>query len=148
MAKIRQASWRTTRFLALAARSDVAIYAIGLLGREMSGLKRPNEAQFVLRRFAEQTGGRAFFPADAKELAGIYGDIKAELANQYFLNLQREGRWRPLPRETAASSDVADLPCEIPTSRFHNGRGTPDPDVQTTPLATTRGFDGEDVLLA
>jgi Ca-activated chloride channel family protein len=85
--------------LALAARSDVAIYAIGLLGREASGVRRPNEAQFVLRRFAEQTGGRAFFPADAKELAGIYGDIKAELASQYFLayesnNPRRDGQFR------------------------------------------------------
>ena len=85
--------------LALAARSDVAIYAIGLQGRDISGVKRPNEAQFVLRRFAEQTGGRAFFPGDAKELAGIYGEIKAELASQYFLayesdNARRDGQFR------------------------------------------------------
>jgi hypothetical protein len=53
-----------------------------------------------------------------------------------------------LPRQTCAFKDLADLPGVIPTSRFHNGRGTPDPDVQTTPLATTRGFDGEDILLA
>ena len=85
--------------LALAARSDVAIYAIGLLGRETSGARRPNEAQFVLRRFAEQTGGRAFFLGDAKGLAGIYGEIKAELTNQYFLayesdNARRDGQFR------------------------------------------------------
>ena len=48
--------------LDLAARSDTAIYAIGLLGHETPGIRRPNEAPFVLRRFAEQTGGRAFFP--------------------------------------------------------------------------------------
>jgi hypothetical protein len=37
------------------------------------------------------------FPADAKELAGIYGEIRAELASQYFLayesnNPRRDGR--------------------------------------------------------
>ena len=98
--------------LGLAARSDVAIYAIGLLGREGPGVRRPNEAQFVLRRFAEQTGGRAFFPADAKELAGIYGEIRAELASQYFLayesnNPRRDGQFRRIAvrvdREGAAA---------------------------------------------
>jgi len=53
----------------------------------------------VLRRFAQQTGGRAFFPVDAKELAGIYGEIKAELASQYALayessNPRRDGQFR------------------------------------------------------
>ena len=49
--------------LGLAARSDVAIYAIGLLGREGPGVEAAEtEAQFVLRRFAERAsaGGRSF----------------------------------------------------------------------------------------
>ena len=54
--------------LDLAARSDTAIYAIGLLGPETSGTRRSNAGQFVLRRLTQQTGGRAFFPLDAKEL--------------------------------------------------------------------------------
>jgi Ca-activated chloride channel homolog len=98
--------------LGLAARSDVAIYAIGLLGREGPGARRSNEAQFVLRRFAEQTGGRAFFPADAKELAGIYGEIKAELANQYFLayestNPRRDGQFRRIAVRVEREGAVA-----------------------------------------
>jgi Ca-activated chloride channel family protein len=86
--------------LDLAARSDTAIYAIGLLGRAIQDMRRPtSEAQFVLRRFAEQTGGRAFFPVDVKELAGIYGEIRTELSNQYFLayesnNTRRDGQFR------------------------------------------------------
>ena len=70
--------------LDLAVRSDTAIYAIGLLGPEMPAtfVKRPNDAQFVLRRLSEQTGGRVFFASDAKELSGVYSEIRAELANQ------------------------------------------------------------------
>lgn len=98
--------------LGLAARSDVAIYAIGLQGRDISGVKRPNEAQFVLRRFAEQTGGRVFFPGDARELAGIYGEIKAELANQYFLayesnNARRDGQFRRIAIRVERAGAIA-----------------------------------------
>ena len=83
-----------------AARSDTAVYAIGLLTPAATQwLEKPHEAEFVLRRLAQQTGGRAFFPADAKELRGIYGAIKAELSNQYFLgyessNPRRDGAFR------------------------------------------------------
>jgi Ca-activated chloride channel family protein len=85
--------------LDLAVRSDTAIYTIGLFGRETPGVRRSQEAPFVLRRFAQQTGGRAFFPVDAKELAAIYGEIKAELASQYSLayessNPRRDGQFR------------------------------------------------------
>src|SRR5678816_2765454 len=51
-------------------------------------------------------------------------------------------------RQTWAFKALADLPGEIPTSRFHNRRGTPDTDIEPPPLAAVRGFDGEDVLLA
>jgi Ca-activated chloride channel family protein len=81
-------------------RSDTAVYAIGLVGREPSAsVRRSTESEFVLRRLAQQTGGRAFFPTDAKQLVGIYGEIRAELSNQYFLayessNPRRDGQFR------------------------------------------------------
>jgi Ca-activated chloride channel family protein len=85
-----------------AARSDTAIYAIGLFGpaRDQIPMRRASEeAAFVLRKFTEQTGGRAFFPGDAKELQAIYSEIRAELSNQYSLayessNPNRDGRFR------------------------------------------------------
>ena len=57
--------------LDLAKRSETAIYAIGLRvdrrpGRRRKGFK---EAEFVLRQFAQETGGRAFFPNQISELA-------------------------------------------------------------------------------
>jgi Ca-activated chloride channel homolog len=98
--------------LDLAARSDTAIYAIGLLGREIGAIKRPSEAQFVLRRLSEQTGGRVFFANDAKELSGVYAEIKTELANQYFLayesnNLRRDGQFRRIAVRVSRTSAVA-----------------------------------------
>ena len=87
--------------LELAKRSEVAIYAIGLKdgnprGRALGGF---SEADFVLKQFAQETGGKAFFPTSADELAGIYGSVADELAAQYTVgyasrNQRRDGRWR------------------------------------------------------
>jgi Ca-activated chloride channel homolog len=101
--------------LDLAVRSDTAIYAIGLLGPEILSatlVKRPNDAQFVLRRLSEQTGGRVFFATDAKELNGVYGKIRAELASQYFLayestNPRRDGQYRRISVRVSRASVVA-----------------------------------------
>lgn len=85
--------------LDLASRSDTAIYTIGLAQRETVGTRKVPEGAFILRRIAQQTGGRAFFPQHVKELAGVYGDIRNELASQYSLayesaNAASNGEWR------------------------------------------------------
>jgi Ca-activated chloride channel family protein len=86
-----------------ASRLDTVIYTIGLGSPQHSPAPVPGgpgaEGQFVLRRLAEQTGGRAFFPSEAKELAGIYSLIREELSKQYSLayessNSQKDGAWR------------------------------------------------------
>lgn len=88
--------------LELAKRSEVAIYAIGL--RDAEALRNRGgggfrESDFVLRQFAQETGGKAFFPAAPTELPAIYGQVADELAAQYTLgyasrNTRRDGRWR------------------------------------------------------
>jgi Ca-activated chloride channel family protein len=83
----------------LAARSDTVIYTIGLGIREASGAGAADEGPFVLRRLAEQTGGRAFFPQQIKELAGVYHDIREELSSQYSLAYEssvgaKDGQYR------------------------------------------------------
>jgi Ca-activated chloride channel family protein len=85
--------------LDLASRSDTVIYTIGLGAHEPAAPGKANDGQFVLRRLAEQTGGRAFFPQQIKELAGVYHDIRDELASQYSLAYEssvgmRDGQWR------------------------------------------------------
>ena len=72
--------------LDLASRSDTVIYTIGLGTRDPVLRRMGNQdGEFVLKRLAQQTGGRAFFPQEPKDLAAVYGEITAELAYQYSL---------------------------------------------------------------
>ena len=98
--------------LDLAARNDTTIYAIGLGLRTQGPGRAPPDAQFVLRRLAEQTGGRTFFPQAANDLAAIYGEIKTELSSQYSLayessNPARDGRFRRVSVAITRSGAVA-----------------------------------------
>jgi Ca-activated chloride channel homolog len=84
--------------LDLAKRSETVIYSIGLRQGEIA--KREfKEAEFVLKQLSTETGGRAYFPTDARELAKIYQSIWDELSSQYALaysssNPKRDGAWR------------------------------------------------------
>ena len=88
--------------LDLAKRSETAIYSIGLrAGESTSGVsaKGFKEAEFVMRQFSQETGGRSFFPNQLSDLAGIYGQISDELSSQYTVgytskNPKRDGSWR------------------------------------------------------
>jgi Ca-activated chloride channel family protein len=86
--------------LDLAKRSETAIYSVGLRDNELGGGSRTfKEAEFVLRQFAQQTGGRSFFPNQLADLNGVYGQIADELSSQYTVgytskNPKRDGAWR------------------------------------------------------
>jgi Ca-activated chloride channel homolog len=85
--------------LDLAKRSETAIYAIGLRSAEPNESRGFKEAEFALRQFAQETGGRAFFPNQVADLAKIYGEISDELSSQYTVgytsrNPRRDGAWR------------------------------------------------------
>jgi Ca-activated chloride channel family protein len=85
--------------LDLAKRSETAIYAIALRNAEPSQSKGFREAEFVMRQLAQETGGRAFFPARIEDLSGVYAQIADELSSQYTIgytskNQLRNGAWR------------------------------------------------------
>ena len=85
--------------LELARRSDTAIYAIGLMSSEPNPTRAFREANYALRQFASETGGRAFFPSEVGDLATTYGQIFEELSSQYTLgytpkNTRQDGAWR------------------------------------------------------
>jgi Ca-activated chloride channel family protein len=65
--------------LEFARRAGVTVYPIGL-GEEVDKRK--------LSRIAEETGGRAFFPKTAGDLAAIYAAIEEELRSQYLIAYQ------------------------------------------------------------
>lgn len=84
--------------LDLAKRSETVIYCIGLRQGEIAR-REFKEAEFVLKQLSNETGGRAYFPTDARELAKIYQSIWDELASQYSMayssaNPKRDGAWR------------------------------------------------------
>jgi VWFA-related protein len=84
--------------LDLAKRSETSIYTIALRGADVQA-KGFREAEFVMRTLAQETGGRAFFPAKIDDLEGVYKQIADELASQYTLgytsaNPRRDGAWR------------------------------------------------------
>ena len=86
--------------LDLARRSETAIYAIGLMEDTAGGQSKGfREATYALRQLTNDTGGRAFFPADIKNLSNVYGQIYDELSSQYTIgysskNPRRDGAWR------------------------------------------------------
>ena len=84
--------------LELAKRSETAIFTIALRGTDTQS-KGFHEAEFVMRQLAQETGGRAFFPAKIDDLNGVYSEIADELASQYTLgysskNNKRDGAFR------------------------------------------------------
>jgi Ca-activated chloride channel family protein len=85
--------------LDLAKRSETAIYSIGLRDNDSGGTKLFKEAEFVLKQFSQETGGRAFFPSHVSDLSNVYGQIADELSSQYTVgysskNPKRDGAWR------------------------------------------------------
>jgi VWFA-related protein len=84
--------------LDLAKRSETSIYAIALRGVDTQ-TKGFREAEYVMKTLAQETGGRAFFPAKLDDLNGVYAQIADELASQYTIgysskNGRRDGAWR------------------------------------------------------
>ena len=66
--------------LEMAQRGEVTIYVIGT---NITRIQRRGDK--VLRRFAEQTGGRIFFPFKLSDLTSSFRQIGHELRSQYVL---------------------------------------------------------------
>ena len=80
--------------LAMAQRGEVTIFGIST---NRSGAARPGDK--VMKRLAEETGGQAFFPFAASDLAGDFREIARELRSQYSLayissNKAQDGTFR------------------------------------------------------
>jgi VWFA-related protein len=88
--------------LAMAQRAEVVIFTIST---NRAGTPGPGDK--VLRYLAQETGGRAFFPFAASDLAANFEEIARELRSQYSLayvssNTAKDGTFRNIsiqPRE-------------------------------------------------
>ena len=73
-----QSHWTREQALEMAQRADVVIYTIS------TNISRiDTEGDKVLRYFAQETGGQAFLPFKASDLAQSFEDIANELRHQY-----------------------------------------------------------------
>lgn len=81
-----------------AKRSGIALYTIKLQSPHLVrrakaiGTRHFSESEFAMKSLAQETGARAFVPGDISELAGVYGLIAKELANQYALGYTSKNR--------------------------------------------------------
>jgi Ca-activated chloride channel family protein len=104
--------------LALARTSGVSIYPIALKSRNAaarlaaSGQRRFfSEAEYSMRRLAQETGAQAFFPIEIEELKGIYGTIAQEISNQYSIayaptDPRADGRFRKIAVQIPARPEL------------------------------------------
>lgn len=111
--------------LAMAQRAEVTIYAIST---NRSGSQGKGDK--ILRRLAEETGGRVFFPFEASELAASFQEIARELRSQYSLayvstNTVHDGTFRNITiepadkalRVRAKSGYFAPSPDQVPATK-------------------------------
>jgi len=89
--------------LALANQAGIAVYTIALKSPypsiALTSQKYFSESEFAMKSLAQETGARAFFPADISQLAGVYSMITDELSNQYAIgytstNPKQDGSFR------------------------------------------------------
>ena len=96
--------------LVMAERSEAIIYAISTnnSGSNTAGGNAPNAygpGDKILKYFADETGGKVFYPFEASDLASNFREIGAELRSQYSLaytpsNNKRDGTFRRITVET------------------------------------------------
>jgi VWFA-related protein len=90
---------KMTEAIDRAVKNDVVVYVIGIGDQEYGGI---NEGS--LKKVAERTGGRAFFPDDETELRAAFSQIQLELRSQFLVaysptNKNRDGSFRKVQIE-------------------------------------------------
>lgn len=86
-----------------AIKADTVVYSIGIGDRYEFGLDEGK-----MRKVAEKTGGRAFFPRNEQELRAAFSQIQEELRSQYLIsysptNRQKDNTYRQVRLEITNS---------------------------------------------
>jgi len=97
--------------LELTKDTDVTIYTISLRREGARKGKYFSEAEHVLKKLAEETGGQWFFPDHIDELESVYARIAKELKSQYSIgyfsnNTRRDGTWRRVVVQTTSEEGL------------------------------------------
>ena len=101
-----QSRWTRDQALEMAHKADVVIYGIST---NRSGIQ--SDGDKVLKYFAEQTGGLAFFPFKAQDLAQSFENIANELRHQYNVlyrpePLKTDGLYHPVDVHVKGRKDL------------------------------------------
>jgi len=92
---------------------EVQVYLVGFINEDEPagafGRSPAKRAKELLTRLAEDSGGRAFFPKEPSEMAGIAAQIAKDMRTQYVLsyypsNPARDGKFRTV-KVTATAKD-------------------------------------------
>ena len=93
-----ESRWSREQALEMAHKADVVIYTIS------TNISRiPTDGDKILKYFAEETGGLAFFPFKSQDLAQSFENIANELRHQYNLF------YRPEPLKTDGLYHTVDI---------------------------------------
>jgi Ca-activated chloride channel homolog len=89
--------------IGMAKQSSAIIYAIGIFDEQDA-----DQNPAVLRRFAKETGGEAFFPESSRDIPSICEGIARDIRNQYTLTYvptiaSQDGRYRIIEVKASAS---------------------------------------------
>jgi Ca-activated chloride channel family protein len=101
-----QSRWTRDQALEMAHKADVVVYTIST---NRSGMEADGDK--VLKYFAEQTGGQAFFPFKAQDLAQSFENIANELRHQYNVlyrpePLKTDGLYHPVDVKVRGRKDL------------------------------------------
>ena len=101
-----QSRYTRDQALEMAHKADVVIYTIST---NRSGIDTDGDK--VLKYFAEQTGGQAFFPFKAQDLAQSFENIANELRHQYNVlyrpdPLKTDGLYHPVDVKVKGRKDL------------------------------------------
>jgi len=92
--------------LEAAQKGDVTIYSISTNSAAFFGSKEQERGDKTLKKFSEETGGKAFFPLKIQDLASSFLDIHDELRSQYQIgyrpgNARQDGTFRKIRVDVA-----------------------------------------------
>jgi VWFA-related protein len=101
-----QSRYTREQALEMAHKADTVIYSIST---NRSGID--SDGDKILRYFAEQTGGQAFFPFKAQDLSQDFENIANELRHQYNVlyrpePLKTDGLYHPVDVKVRGRKDL------------------------------------------
>jgi Ca-activated chloride channel family protein len=131
----RESFYSLEELLAKVQETDVQVFCIGFLnsvpkkslfGRWSKSV--PEKAHDALQKISEETGGKAFFLSDTKDLGNIVSEIATELRSQYAIgyfssNTAHDGTFRRVKIEVTGS------PAKGALLRYRRGYFAPKADI-------------------